>query len=60
MENKKYEVQIYYTGFCNYQVSAKDESEAIIKARNLKVKKKEFLTTLESWEEADTAIGIPE
>ncbi|MDE0472577.1 MAG: hypothetical protein OXH57_11625 [Ekhidna sp.] len=52
---KKFNVNIYYTGFCNYEVSAKDEEEAIQIARKLEVKKQQFFTTLESWKEADTA-----
>ncbi|MBC6399622.1 MAG: hypothetical protein GDA51_00980 [Ekhidna sp.] len=51
---KKFNVNIYYTGFCNYEVSAKNEEEAIQIARNLKIKKQKFFTTLESWQEADT------
>ena len=57
-KDKKYKVNIYYTGFCTHFVSGKDESEAIFKARNTKINKEEFLTTLESWNEADTVEKI--
>ena len=52
---KKFDVKIHYTGFCSYKISAKNEEEAILKARDLKFKKDEYFSTLDNWEEADTA-----
>lgn len=37
-KTKKYEVKIHYSGFCTYEVFAENESEAILKARNLQIK----------------------
>ncbi len=58
MENKNFEVKIYYTGFCTYIIEAQDASEAILKARNLPVNHNEILSNLENWEDADTAAEI--
>ncbi len=58
MENKKFEVKIYYTGFCVYSIEAQDEADAIIKARNLPINQNEILSNLENWEDADTALEI--
>ncbi|HNX11919.1 MAG TPA: hypothetical protein PKH68_02915 [Paludibacteraceae bacterium] len=58
MENRKFEIKIYYTGFCTYEIEAQDEAEAIIKARKLSVNQNEIITNLENWEEADTATDI--
>jgi len=58
MENRKFEIKIYYTGFCTYEIEAQDEAEAIIKARKLPVNQNEILSNIENWEEADTAIEI--
>lgn len=58
MKNKKFEVKIYYTGFCSYQVEAKSEYEAIKKTRKLEIKSNEILSNLENWKEADTAEEI--
>ncbi len=55
MEPKKYEVKIYYSGFCTYEVEAKNESDAITKARTRQVDSGEVISNLESWEEADSA-----
>lgn len=52
---KKYEVEIYYTGFCSFEITANDEDEAILKARELPINKDEFLSTIENWESADSA-----
>lgn len=56
IKSKKFNVTIHYTGFCTYEVIADDEADAILKARNLPINQNEFSTTLENWEEADTAI----
>jgi len=53
--NKQFEVKIYSTGYCTYQVKAKDKNAAVIKARNLPIKQKEILSNLENWHEADEA-----
>lgn len=58
MENKNFEVKIYYTGFCVYNIEAQDVSEAILKARSLPINQNEVLSNLENWEEADTATEI--
>ncbi len=58
MENRKFEIKIYYTGFCTYEIEAQDEAEAILKARKLPVNQNEIITNLENWEEADTATEI--
>jgi hypothetical protein len=54
MKLKKFEVIIYYSGFCTYQIESKNEAEAIIKARNRKIDSVELLSNLENWKEADT------
>lgn len=53
--NKKFEVQIYYTGFSTYLIDAEDEGEAILKARKQKIKFGEICSNLKNWEEADQA-----
>lgn len=58
MENKNFEVKIFYTGFCMYHIEAQDVSAAILKARNLPINQNEILSNLENWEEADTATEI--
>lgn len=54
MKKKKFEVRIYYTGFCTYQVEAEDKNVAIKKARKLKINNEEIIDNLENWKEADT------
>lgn len=58
MKNKTFEVKIYHSGFCTYQIKAKTESEAIKKAREFSINKNEILNNLENWEEADDAEEI--
>ncbi len=53
--NKKFEVQIYYSGFCCYNVEAKNEMDAVGIAKSLPLKKNEILSNLEIWDEANTA-----
>ncbi len=55
MEDKNFRVDIFYSGYCTYEIQAKTEDEAIIKARKLPVNKKEILNTLECWQKVDTA-----
>ena len=55
MKPKKFEVQIYYSCFCTYQIEAKNEAEAIIECRNRQIDSIELLSNLENWKEADTA-----
>jgi hypothetical protein len=55
MKNSKFDVKIFYSGFCTYQVLAKNKDEAIKKARKLKINNTEVLSSLENWEEADEA-----
>lgn len=52
---KKFEVKIYYSGFCTYEIEAENEEQAIDKARNLEINRNEILSNLENWEEADEA-----
>ena len=56
MEKKKFEVQIYYTGYCTYLINAESEDEAILKARKEKIKVKEVCSNFENWEDADVAV----
>lgn len=59
MKNKKkFEIKIYYSGFCTYEIEAQDEAEAILEARKLPVNQNEIITNLENWEDADTATEI--
>jgi len=55
---KKFEVQIYYSGFCTYEIDAENNEQAIEKARQLEIKESELLSNLENWKEADTATEI--
>ena len=55
MKSKKFEVKIYYSGFCTYQIESKNDAEAIIRARNRQIDSVELLSNLENWKEADTA-----
>lgn len=55
---KKFEVKIFYSGFCTFEVHAKNEDEAILEARRLAINEKEILSNLENWKEADTATEI--
>ena len=55
MKSKKFEVNIYHTSFCNYQIKAKTKEEAIIRARRLKINPNGIFNNLENWKEADTA-----
>lgn len=52
---KRFEVKIYFSSFCTYQLDAKSSVEAILKARRSKIDDLEILTNLENWEEADEA-----
>ena len=52
---RNFEVNIYYSSYCTYTVEAKDKTEAISKARKLKIIENEILTNLETWVDADTA-----
>ncbi|MBI4811502.1 MAG: hypothetical protein HY800_08735 [Ignavibacteriales bacterium] len=54
----KFEVKIYYSGFCTYEVEAKNEDEAILEARKLSINKKEISSNLQNWNDADTANRI--
>jgi len=54
-EIKKFEVKIYFSTFCTYQVEAANRAEAILQARRLKIDKAQILSNLENWKEADEA-----
>lgn len=58
MKSKIFEVKIYHSSFCTYQVKTKTESEAIKKARKFLINKNEILNNLENWKEADNAEEI--
>lgn len=60
MKEKMYEVKIYYSGFCTYEVVAKDENGAVEKARKLPINEGEILSNLENWKDADEAFEIGE
>ncbi len=55
---KKYEVKIYYSGFCSYEIDAENVEQAITKARNIEINRNEILSNLENWKEADEAFEI--
>jgi hypothetical protein len=55
---KKFEIQIYYSGFCSYIVEAEDEGDAITKGRQMPIIQENIMSSLENWEEADTAEEI--
>jgi hypothetical protein len=55
---RNFEVKIFYSGYCTYNVDAENEEEAIIKAKALAIDNNELLSNLENWEEADTAEEI--
>lgn len=55
---KKFEVQIYYSGFCTYEVEADSKETAILKARKFNLKINEILSNIENWKEADIAREI--
>ena len=55
---KVFEVKIFYSGFCTYEIEAENEEQAINKARNLEININEILSTLKNWEEADEAFEI--
>jgi hypothetical protein len=55
MKNKSFEVKIYHSSFCKYEIDAESEEEAILKARLLRINQNELLSNLENWEEADEA-----
>lgn len=58
MKSKNFEVKIYYSSFCTYQLKAKNEDEALKKARKLPIKETEIFNNLESWKEADNVEEI--
>jgi len=55
---RKFKVEIYYSGFCSYEIEAANESEAVLKAREIELKEEDLLSNLENWEEADIAEEI--
>ena len=58
MDKKLFEVKIFYSGFCTYEIEAENDSDAIIEARKLPMNNDELLSNLENWKEADTAEEI--
>lgn len=57
-EPKNFDVKIYYSSFCAYQVKAENENKAIKEARKLKINNCEIFNNLENWKDADTAEEI--
>jgi hypothetical protein len=55
---KQFKVDIFFSSFCTYEIEAEDESEAIEKARNMKINESEILSNLEAWNEADSVAVI--
>jgi phosphoenolpyruvate synthase/pyruvate phosphate dikinase len=55
---KSYRVRIYYSSYCTYELKADNEENAILKARELNIKRNELITNLENWKEADEASEI--
>ncbi len=55
---EKFEVKIYYSGYCTFNVEAENKEQAINKARSLDVNKNEILSNLENWEDADEVFKI--
>lgn len=56
--SKKHDVKIYFSGYCTYEIKAKNADKAIEKARRLSINESEILSTLENWFEADEAEEI--
>ncbi|NCO89173.1 hypothetical protein GW881_04630 [Candidatus Roizmanbacteria bacterium] len=54
MKNKNFDVKIYHSSFCSYIINAKDQEEAIQKARKHKINNIELMNNLEPWKDADT------
>jgi len=54
MIKRKFIVQIYFTGFCTYEVESSTEAEAVELARDKSIIQEELLTNLENWKEADS------
>ena len=54
MNKKKFEIQIYYSGFCTYEIEAFSDIEAIELSRTKPINANELLSNLENWIEADT------
>jgi hypothetical protein len=52
----KYVVRIYYSGYITKVVDAKNEEDALLKARKEHMDMEEILPTLERWEMADEVI----
>lgn len=55
MKTKKYEVQIYFSGFSTYTIEAENETEAIKKARLQPVNQDELFSNIQNWKDADNA-----
>ena len=52
-QKKRYEVQVYYSSFCNHVVDAENKIEALQKARERKVNENGVMSNLEAWPEVD-------
>jgi hypothetical protein len=55
MRKKIFQVQIYYSSFCTYEIKATNEENAINLAREMDVVKAELIRNIENWKEADIA-----
>jgi hypothetical protein len=49
----KFLVRRYFSGYCTYEVNAKDEDAAHEKVRNMPIHEDEILSTLEEWKDCD-------
>jgi hypothetical protein len=58
MTKKFFEVKVYYSGFCTFEISAKSKDEAISLARRLPRKDDELIKNLENWQDADEAFEL--
>ena len=55
---KKFNVTMFYTGFCTYVINAKDEETAIDIAMNEDINVVELLSNISSLDESNTADEI--
>lgn len=60
MNEKIFEVQIYFSGFSTYIIEAENEKEAIKKARLQPIKQNELFSNIQNWKDADNANEITE
>lgn len=49
----KFNVRKYYSGYCSYEVEAKNENQAYVATKKLPINYEEILRTLEDWEDCN-------